>query len=66
MKHKWLIFLCFLLVSAVVGVIWWESMQNGVASHAESRRVLAFVLCVGDAQSLSTPTGTDHREVQDG
>ncbi|KGI89656.1 VanZ family protein [Megasphaera elsdenii] len=44
MKHKWLIFLCFLLVSAVVGVIWWHSMQNGVASHAESRRVLAFAL----------------------
>lgn len=42
MKHKWLIFLCFLLVSAVVGVIWWHSMQNGVASHAESRRMLAF------------------------
>lgn len=44
MKHKWLIFLCFLLVSAVVGVIWWHSMQNGVASHTESRRVLAFAL----------------------
>lgn len=44
MKHKWLIFLCFLLVSAVVGVIWWHSMQNGVASHAESRRMLAFTL----------------------
>lgn len=43
MKHKWLIFLCFLLVSAVVGVIWWHSMQNGVASHAESRRVLARI-----------------------
>lgn len=42
MKHRWLIFLCFLLVSAVVGVIWWHSMQNGVASHAESRRMLAF------------------------
>lgn len=44
MTHKWLIFLCFLLVSAVVGVIWWHSMQNGVASHTESRRVLAFAL----------------------
>lgn len=44
MKHRWLIFLCFLLVSAVIGVIWWHSMQNGVASHAESRRVLAWVL----------------------
>lgn len=44
MKHKWLIFLCFLLVSAVIGVIWWHSMQNGVASHAESRRMLAFAL----------------------
>lgn len=42
MKHRWLIFLCFLLVSAVIGVIWWHSMQNGVASHAESRRMLAF------------------------
>lgn len=44
MKHRWLIFLCFLLVFAVIGVIWWHSMQNGVASHAESRRVLAWVL----------------------
>ena len=44
MKHKWLIFLCFLLVFAVIGVIWWHSMQNGVASHAESRRMLAFAL----------------------
>ena len=44
MKHRWLIFLCFLLVSAVIGVIWWHSMQNGVASHAESRRMLAFSL----------------------
>ena len=44
MKHRWLIFLCFLLVSAVVGVNWWHSMQNGVASHTESRRVLAFAL----------------------
>ena len=44
MKHRWLIFLCFLLVSAVIGVIWWHSMQNGVASHAESRRMLAFAL----------------------
>ena len=42
MKHRWLIFLCFLLVAAVIGVIWWHSMQNGVASHAESRRMLAF------------------------
>ena len=38
------IFLCFLLVVAVIAVIWWHSMQNGVASHAESRRVLAFTL----------------------
>lgn len=44
MKYKWLIFLSFLLVAAVIGVIWWHSMQNGVASHAESRRVLAWVL----------------------
>lgn len=44
MKHRWLIFLCFLLVAAVIGVIWWHSMQNGVASHAESRRMLAFAL----------------------
>ena len=44
MKHRWLIFLCFLFVSAVIGVIWWHSMQNGVASHAESRRMLAFAL----------------------
>ena len=44
MKHRWLIFLCILLVSAVIGVIWWHSMQNGVASHAESRRMLAWVL----------------------
>lgn len=44
MKHRWLIFLCFLLVSAVIGVIWWHSMQNGAASHAESRRMLAFAL----------------------
>ena len=33
-----------LLVISVIGVIWWHSMQNGVASHAESRRVLAFAL----------------------
>jgi VanZ family protein len=38
------IFLCFLLVVAVIAVIWWHSMQNGVASHAESRRMLAFAL----------------------
>lgn len=38
------IFLCFLLVVTVIAVIWWHSMQNGVASHAESRRVLAWVL----------------------
>lgn len=44
MKYRWLIFLCFLLVSAVIGVIWWHSMQNGVASHAESRRMLSFAL----------------------
>ena len=31
-------------VMGVIGVIWWHSMQNGVASHAESRRVLAWVL----------------------
>lgn len=43
MKHRRLIFLCFLLVAAVIGVIWWHSMQNGVASHAESRRVLARI-----------------------
>ena len=29
---------------SVIAVIWWHSMQNGVASHAESRRVLAFSL----------------------
>ncbi|MGN0946837.1 MAG: VanZ family protein [Megasphaera sp.] len=44
MKHKWLIFLCFLLVAAVIAVIWWHSLQPGAASHAESRRVLAFAL----------------------
>ena len=44
MKHKGFIFLCFLLVVTVIAVIWWHSMQNGVSSHAESRRVLAWVL----------------------
>ena len=29
---------------SVIAVIWWHSMQNGVASHAESRRMLAFAL----------------------
>lgn len=38
------IFLCFLLVVAVIAVIWWHSMQNGAASHTESQRVLAFAL----------------------
>lgn len=44
MKHRWIRVFWGLLVISVIGVIWWHSMQNGVASHAESRRVLAWVL----------------------
>lgn len=44
MKHRWIRVFWELLVISVIGVIWWHSMQNGVASHAESRRVLAFAL----------------------
>ena len=44
MKHRWVRVFWGLLVISVIGVIWWHSMQNGVASHAESRRVLAFAL----------------------
>lgn len=44
MKHRWIRVFWGLLVISVIGVIWWHSMQNGVASHAESRRVLAFAL----------------------
>lgn len=44
MKHRWIRAFWGLLVISVIGVIWWHSMQNGVASHAESRRVLAFAL----------------------
>ncbi len=44
MKHRWIRVCWGLLVISVIGVIWWHSMQNGVASHAESRRVLAFAL----------------------
>lgn len=44
MKHRWIRVFWGLLVISVIGVIWWHSMQKGVASHAESRRVLAFAL----------------------
>lgn len=44
MKHRWICVFWGLLVISVIGVIWWHSMQNGVASHTESRRVLAFAL----------------------
>lgn len=44
MKHRWIRVFWGLLVISVIGMIWWHSMQNGVASHAESRRVLAFAL----------------------
>lgn len=44
MKYKWICWVSLLFVFAVIGVIWWHSMQNGVASHAESRRMLAFAL----------------------
>lgn len=44
MEHRWIRVFWGLLVISVVGVIWWHSMQNGVASHTESRRVLAFAL----------------------
>lgn len=44
MKHRWIRVFWGLLVISVIGVIWWHSMQNGVASHAESQRVLAFAL----------------------
>lgn len=44
MKHRWIRVFWGLLVISVIGVIWWHSMQNGVASHAESRRVLAVAL----------------------
>lgn len=44
MKHRWISVFWGLLVISVIGVILWHSMQNGVASHAESRRVLAFAL----------------------
>lgn len=44
MKYKWICWVSLLFVFAVIGVIWWHSMQNGVASHAESRRMLAWVL----------------------
>lgn len=44
MEHRWIRVFWGLLVISVIGVIWWHSMQNGVASHAESRRVLAWVL----------------------
>lgn len=44
MKYKWICLVSLLFVFAVIGVIWWHSMQNGVASHAESRRMLAFAL----------------------
>lgn len=44
MKHRWIRVFWGLLVISVIGVIWWHSMQNGVASHAESRHVLAFAL----------------------
>lgn len=44
MRHRWIRVFWGLLVISVIGVIWWHSMQNGVASHAESRRVLAFAL----------------------
>lgn len=44
MKHRWIRVFWGLLVISVIGMIWWHSMQNGVASHTESRRVLAFAL----------------------
>lgn len=44
MEHRWIHVFGGLLVISVVGVIWWHSMQNGVSSHAESRRMLAFAL----------------------
>ena len=44
MGRRWIQVVVGLLVMGVIGVIWWHSMQNGVASHAESRRVLAWVL----------------------
>lgn len=44
MEHRWIRVFWGLLVISVIGVIWWHSMQNGVASHTESRRVLAFAL----------------------
>ena len=44
MEHRWIRVFWGLLVISVIGVIWWHSMQNGVASHAESRRMLAFTL----------------------
>ena len=44
MGRKWIQVVVGLLVMGVIGVIWWHSMQNGVASHAESRRMLAFAL----------------------
>lgn len=44
MKHRWIRVFWGLLVISVIGVIWWHSMQNGAASHTESRRVLAFAL----------------------
>ena len=44
MGRRWIQVVVGLLVMGVIGVIWWHSMQNGVASHAESRRMLAFAL----------------------
>ena len=43
MGRRWIQVVVGLLVMGVIGVIWWHSMQNGVASHAESRRVLARI-----------------------
>lgn len=44
MEHKWIRVAGGLLVIIVIAVIWWHSMQNGMVSHAESRRILAFAL----------------------
>lgn len=44
MEHRGIRVFWGLLVISVIGVIWWHSMQNRVSSHAESRRMLVFVL----------------------
>lgn len=44
MGYRWIRIMGGLLVMGVTSGIWWHSMQNGMASHAESRRVLAWVM----------------------